>query len=166
MSQLNYVPEDWTDFIFATIGEAVGFIGCALIVLVYLLLILRMLYLSRFTADKFGRLVIIGVMSMMFLHVFQNIAMTLGLMPITGIPLPFLSYGGSNLVTNVVGISLVLNVTRNRSNAMPSYATPVSTVAGIRRRRKKQSIYVNSAQDDGFRKRIRSLRSKGNKKTA
>ncbi len=166
MSQLNYVPEDWTDFIFATIGEAVGFVGCALIVLVYLLLILRMLYLSRFTADKFGRLVIIGVMAMLFLHVFQNIAMTLGLMPITGIPLPFLSYGGSNLVTNVVGISLVLNVTRNRSSAMPAYATPAAKAAGIRRRRKKQSIYVNSAQDEGLRKRVRALRGKRNKKTA
>ncbi len=166
MSQLNYVPEDWTDFIFSTIGEAVGFVGCTLIVLTYLALILRMLYLSRFTADKFGRLLIIGVMAMMFLHVFQNIAMTLGLMPITGIPLPFLSYGGSNLVTNTIGISLVLNVTRNRSNAMPAYAVPVSGIRGIRRRRKKQSIYVNSADDDGLRKRMRALRSRRSNKPA
>ncbi|MGI6695880.1 MAG: FtsW/RodA/SpoVE family cell cycle protein [Christensenellales bacterium] len=166
MSQLNYVPEDWTDFIFATIGEAVGFIGCSMIVLTYLFLILRMLYLARFTADKFGRLVIIGVMSMMFLHVFQNIAMTLGLMPITGIPLPFLSYGGSNLLTNVIGVSLVLNVTKNRSTAMPAYAVPASALSSVRRRRKKQSIYVNSSDDDGLRKRIRALRGKRTKKTA
>ncbi len=166
MSQLNYVPEDWTDFIFATIGEAVGFVGCSLIVLTYLLLILRMLYLSRYTADKFGQLLIIGVMAMMFLHVFQNIAMTLGLMPITGIPLPFLSYGGSNLVTNVIGISLVLNVTRNRSNAMPAYAVPASALPGVRRRRKRKSIYVNAADDDGLRKRVRQLRGKRAKKTA
>lgn len=166
MSQLNYVPEDWTDFIFATIGEAVGFVGCSLIVLTYLLLILRMLYLSRYTADKFGQLLIIGVMAMMFLHVFQNIAMTLGLMPITGIPLPFLSYGGSNLVTNVIGISLVLNVTRNRSNAMPAYAVPTSALPGVRRRRKRKSIYVNAADDDGLRKRVRQLRGKRAKKTA
>ena len=166
MSQLNYVPEDWTDFIFATIGEAVGFVGSALIVLAYLFLILRMLYLSRFTADKFGRLVIIGVMSMMFLHVFQNIAMTLGLMPITGIPLPFLSYGGSNLLTNVIGVSLVLNVTKNRNNAMPTYAVPASAMGGVKRRRKKQSNYVNSSDDDGLRKRMRALRGKRAKKTA
>lgn len=149
MSQLNFVPEDWTDFIFATIGEAVGFIGTALILLLFLFLILRMLYLSRFTYDKFGRMVIIGVMSMMFLHVFQNIAMTIGLMPITGIPLPFLSYGGSNLLTNVIGISLVLNVTRNRTAAMPSYNVPAGAV--LRKRRRRQSpIYVNAAGSRRF----------------
>lgn len=115
MSQLNSVPEDWTDFIFSTIGEAFGFVGCAGVLLLYFLLIVRMLYLARFTKDKYGQLVIIGVMSMFLFHVFQNIAMAIGLMPITGIPLPFLSYGGSNMVTNMAGIGLVLNVTKNRS---------------------------------------------------
>ncbi len=88
MSQLNFVPEDWTDFIFSTIGEAVGFVGSSLIVITYLLLILRMLYLARYTSDKFGRMMIIGVMAMLFLHIFQNIGMTLGLMPITGFRCP------------------------------------------------------------------------------
>ncbi len=115
MSQLDYVPADWTDFIFSTIGEAFGFIGCGIIMLLYLLTILRMLYLARFTQDKFGQMIIIGVMSMFLFHVFQNIAMTLGLMPIAGIPLPMLSYGGSNMVTNMGGVGLVLNVVRNRS---------------------------------------------------
>ena len=115
MSQLNYVPADWTDFIFSTIGEAWGFVGCSLILLGYLLILLRMLYLARYTRDKFGMLVIIGVMGMLLFHVFENIGMTLGLMPITGIPLPFLSYGGSNMVTNMGGVALVLNVTKNRS---------------------------------------------------
>ena len=115
MSQLDYVPADWTDFIFSTIGEAFGFIGCSVILLIYLLIILRMLYLARFTQDKFGQMIIIGVMSMFLFHVFQNIAMTLGLMPITGIPLPMLSYGGSNMVTNMAGVGLVLNVVKNRS---------------------------------------------------
>lgn len=113
--QLNYVPADWTDFIYATIGEAWGFVGCSLVLLGYLLIILRMLYLARYTRDKYGMLVIIGVMGMLLFHVFENIGMTLGLMPITGIPLPFLSYGGSNMVTNMGGIALVLNVTKNRS---------------------------------------------------
>ena len=76
-----------------------------------------MLYLARFTNDRFGRLVIIGVMAMLFFHVFQNIAMSIGYMPITGIPLPFLSYGGSNFVTNITGVALVLNITRSRSAA-------------------------------------------------
>ena len=115
MSQLDYVPADWTDFIFSTIGEAFGFIGCGVILLIYLLIILRMVYLARFTQDKFGQMIIIGVMAMFLFHVFQNIAMTLGLMPIAGIPLPMLSYGGSNMVTNMAGVGLVLNVVKNRS---------------------------------------------------
>lgn len=123
MSQLNYVPADWTDFIFATIGEAWGFIGCGAIVLGYVAIILRMLYLARYTTDKYGMLVIIGVMGMLLFHVFENIGMTLGLMPITGIPLPFLSYGGSNMTTNMGGLGLVLNVTRNRSLA-GTYSAP------------------------------------------
>ena len=115
MSQLNYVPADWTDFIYATIGEAWGFVGCMTVLVMYFLILLRMLYLAFYTRDKFGRMVICGVLGMLLFHVFENIAMTLGLMPITGIPLPFLSYGGSNMVTNMGGIGLVLNVTRNRS---------------------------------------------------
>lgn len=115
LSQLNYVPADWTDFIFATIGEAWGFVGCVVLLLGYLLIILRMLYLARYTRDKYGMLIICGVIGMLLFHVFENVGMTLGLMPITGIPLPFLSYGGSNMVTNVGGVALVLNVTKHRS---------------------------------------------------
>ena len=115
ISQLNYVPADWTDFIYATIGETWGFIGCVAVLIGYVLILLRMLYLAWFTRDKFGRLIIIGVMGMLLFHVLENIAMTLGLMPITGIPLPFLSYGGSNMMTNMGGVGLVLNATRNRS---------------------------------------------------
>ncbi|MCI5957825.1 MAG: rod shape-determining protein RodA [Clostridiales bacterium] len=117
-SQLDYVPEDWTDFIFSTIGEAFGFVGCALVILTYLLIIVRMLYLARYTLDRFGQMVIIGVMAMLLFHVFENVGMTTGLMPVTGIPLPILSYGGSNLVTNMAGIGLVLNVIKNRSVTM------------------------------------------------
>ena len=115
ISQLNYVPADWTDFIYSTIGETWGFIGCLAVLVGYVLILLRMLYLAWFTRDKFGRLIIIGVMGMLLFHVLENIAMTLGLMPITGIPLPFLSYGGSNMMTNMGGVGLVLNATRNRS---------------------------------------------------
>ena len=136
ISQLNYVPADWTDFIYSTIGEAWGFIGCALILLMYLLILLRMLYLARFTYDKYGMLIIVGVMGMLLFHVFENIGMTLGLMPITGIPLPFLSYGGSNMTTNMGGIALVLNVTKNRSltAAISTPQTNANTVRYIRRR--------------------------------
>lgn len=112
---LGYVPENSTDFIFTVVGESFGFVGCMAVLAAYLFLILRMIYLARFTNDKFGRLVIIGVMAMLFFHVFQNIAMNVGVMPITGIPLPFLSYGGSNFITNIAAVALVLNITRSRT---------------------------------------------------
>lgn len=129
MSQLNYVPADWTDFIYATIGETFGFVGCFSVLVMYMLIILRMVWLAWFTRDKFGRMIITGVIGMLTFHVLENIAMTLGLMPITGIPLPFLSYGGSNMVTNMGGIGLVLNATKNRSsshmiNAPQTYLNP------------------------------------------
>lgn len=117
VTQLGGVPENSTDFIFSTIGEAFGFIGVAAVLGAYLFLILRMLYLARYTQDKYGKMIIVGVMSMLFFHVFQNISMCIGLMPITGIPLPFLSYGGSNYMTNIIGIGLVLNVVRSKTGA-------------------------------------------------
>ena len=131
MSQLNYVPADWTDFIFSTIGETWGFVGCVILLAVYICIILRMLYLAYYTRDRFGSLIIIGVMSMLLFHVFENIGMAIGLMPITGIPLPFVSYGGSNMVTNMGGVGLVLNVTRNRSQSSSIPTPQVKT--GIRR---------------------------------
>ncbi|MCR5567398.1 MAG: rod shape-determining protein RodA [Clostridiales bacterium] len=141
ISQLNYVPADWTDFIYSTIGETWGFIGCVAVLIGYVLILLRMLYLAWFTRDKFGRLIIIGVMGMLLFHVLENIAMTLGLMPITGIPLPFLSYGGSNMMTNMGGVGLVLNVTRNRSlnvsvNTPQTFYNPYN----IRKRFKTKSV--------------------------
>lgn len=123
-SQLDYVPEDWTDFIFSTIGEAFGFLGCSAVLLLYIAIILRMLYLAMYTHNRFGQQCIIGVMAMMFFHVLENIGMTTGLTPVTGIPLPFLSYGGSNLITNMIGIGLVLNVVRNRSITHASQYQP------------------------------------------
>ncbi len=127
-SQLDYVPADWTDFIFSTIGEAFGFTGSAFLLVAYLLLILRMLYLARYTTDRFGQMTIIGVMAIMLFHIFENIGMNAGLMPVTGIPLPFISYGGSNLVTNMAGIGLVLNVTKNRSITGSARLTPQPSV--------------------------------------
>ena len=129
-SQLDYVPQDHTDFIFSTIGEAYGFWGLMGVLGAYLLMLLRMTYLAYFTQERFGQMVIIGVMSMMLFHVFQNVAMTIGLMPITGIPLPFLSYGGSNLVTNMAGIGLVLNMVMNRSVTSMKGLTPQTRIKG------------------------------------
>ena len=117
ISQLDFVPEDHTDFIFSSLGEAFGFIGCCVVIGLYLYLLIRLLWLARFTQDKFGQLIIIGVMAMLFLHFFENIAMCVGLMPITGIPLPFISYGGSNFMTNIVGISLAVNAVKSRTSS-------------------------------------------------
>ena len=79
--------------------------------------------------DRFGQMIIIGVMGMLLFHVFENVGMTTGLMPVTGIPLPFLSYGGSNLVTNMAGIGLVLNVIKNRSVTMMPGIAPQTVSA-------------------------------------
>jgi rod shape determining protein RodA len=129
-SQLDYVPEDWTDFIFSTIGEAFGFTGSMFVVGMYLLIVLRLMYLARYTTDRFGQMVIIGVMAMMLFHVFENVGMNTGLAPVAGIPLPFLSYGGSNLITNMAGIGLVLNVVRNRSVTVGELPTPQTRISG------------------------------------
>lgn len=110
-SALDYVPQDHTDFIFSAIGETMGFIGCLIVLALYIYMLYRLLALALNTFDKFGRLVIAGVFAMMFFHVFYNIGMTIGITPVMGIPLPFLSYGGSNLVANMASIGLVVNIT-------------------------------------------------------
>lgn len=116
VSQLDYVPDQHTDFIFSTAAEAFGFIGAVIILVLYLLLLLRLLYMAYRTPDRFGKLLITGVVSMFFFHIFENIGMTIGLMPITGIPLPFMSYGGSNMWTNMIAVGLAQNAycRRNR----------------------------------------------------
>ncbi len=114
---LGYVPESSTDSVFSVVGECFGFVGCAGVLLLYLAMILRMIYLARFTQDKFSQLVIIGVVSMFLFHVFQNVAMSMGIMPITGIPLPFLSYGGSNFISNIAAVALVMNIAKNGNTA-------------------------------------------------
>lgn len=114
LSQLNYVPAKNTDFIFSVTVEALGFIGGAIVICLYLCLILRTIYLATKAKDSFGSFLIIGVVSMMVFHIFENIGMTIGLMPVTGIPLPFMSYGGSSMITNMIAYGLVLNVGMRR----------------------------------------------------
>ena len=120
---LQFVPESSTDSIFTVVGESFGFIGSVAVLTAYFLMVIRMLYLAQRTSDKFRRLVIIGVMSMFLFHVFQNIAMSMGIMPITGIPLPFLSYGGSNYISNIAAIAVVMNIARGGSEVQ-AYAMP------------------------------------------
>ena len=113
-NQLNFLPEQHTDFIFAVIGEEFGFIGAALVILLFTFLILQLLSVALKAKDNFGRLITVGVSAMFLFHVLENVGMSLGMMPITGIPLPFISYGGSSMVTSLIAVGLVLNINMRR----------------------------------------------------
>lgn len=109
-ASLGYISDDHTDFIFAIVGEAFGMVGACGLVVAYGLLFARLIYLSFKVKDPFGSYVIIGVFAMFLFHVVENIGMVIGLLPVTGIPLPFMSYGGSNMLTNMMAIGLAQNV--------------------------------------------------------
>jgi len=106
----RFVPEQQTDFIFTVAGEELGFVGCSLILFLYLLIFIRAFIICRQSRDLFGRLVCIGVIAWFIFQSFENIGMAMGLMPMTGVPLPFLSYGGSSMFANLIGIGLLQNV--------------------------------------------------------
>ena len=106
----RFVPEQQTDFIFTVAGEELGFVGCSLILFLYLLIFIRAFIICRQSRDLFGRLVCIGVIAWFAFQTFENIGMTMGLMPMTGVPLPFLSYGGSSMFANLIGVGLLQNV--------------------------------------------------------
>lgn len=106
----RFVPEQHTDFIFTVAGEQLGFWGSSLIVALYLVILMRAFSIARHTNDQFGRLVSVGVAAWFSFQIFQNIGMTMGLMPMTGVPLPFLSYGGSSMFANMIAIGLIQNV--------------------------------------------------------
>lgn len=108
--QGNFLPEHHTDFIFSVVGEELGFIGGSLVLLMFFLLITRMIKIATESRDIFGTLIVIGITSMLCFHVMINIGMTIGIMPVTGLPLPFMSYGGSGLLTNMVSMGLVLGI--------------------------------------------------------
>ncbi|MBQ9832473.1 MAG: rod shape-determining protein RodA [Clostridia bacterium] len=110
LAQLKFVPERHTDFIFSGIVEGLGFIGGTIIIVLYFLLMFRWIWVAIKAKDNFGTCIVSGVTAMLMAHVFENIGMTIGLMPVTGIPLPFISYGGSNLLTSMIGVGLVMNV--------------------------------------------------------
>jgi len=106
----RFVPEQQTDFIFTVAGEELGFIGSGAILILYLILLMRGFSIARRTNDPFGRLVCTGVIAWFAFQLFENIGMTLGLMPMTGVPLPFISYGGSSMFATLIGVGLLQNV--------------------------------------------------------
>ncbi|NJL01757.1 MAG: rod shape-determining protein RodA [Spirulinaceae cyanobacterium SM2_1_0] len=113
-TQLNFIPEQHTDFIFSAVGEELGFIGGMCLLVVFWLLCWRLIAIAQSASDNFGSLLTVGVLSMIAFQVFVNISMTVGLAPITGIPLPWMSYGRSALLTNFIAIGLVQSVANNR----------------------------------------------------
>jgi len=113
-SKLGFLPEQQTDFIFSALGEEWGLIGTILVVGLYLTLILWGLHIAVESKDRFGAILAFGVVAMLFWHTFINIGMVLGMLPVVGIPLPLLSYGGSFLISTLVGIGILLNVSMRR----------------------------------------------------
>jgi rod shape determining protein RodA len=105
-----YLPEAHTDFIFGIIAEQFGFIGASIVISLFFLLVYRMVHIALESNDLYGSYLCAGVIGMITFQVFQNVGMTIGLLPITGLPLPFISYGGSSLATYMLAIGLVLNV--------------------------------------------------------
>ncbi|MFZ5824254.1 MAG: rod shape-determining protein RodA [Bacillota bacterium] len=117
-NQLGFLPEQHTDFIFSVVGEELGFAGGLVILVLFMLLIWRIMVAAGQSKDRYGSLIATGVAAMIFFHVLENVGMTMGVMPVTGIPLPFVSYGGSSLMTNLMAMGLVLNVGMRRQSIM------------------------------------------------
>ncbi len=113
-NQLGYLPTKETDFIFAVIGEELGLLGGLLLLSLYAILLYRLIRIARHASNLFGSLMVSGITAMLFFHIFENIGMTMGLMPVTGIPLPFISSGGTFMLINMVSIGLSLSVGMKR----------------------------------------------------
>ncbi len=111
---LAFLPEQHTDFIFSVFAEEWGFLGCAFLILVFLLLIVWGLNVAYSCRDPFGSILTVGISAMIFWQVFVNIGMVMGLMPVVGVPLPFISYGGSSIATMMISIGLLINVSMRR----------------------------------------------------
>ena len=117
-SRLNFLPENHTDFIFSVIGEETGFIGCIVVLLLFFVLMYRTILIARNANDDFSMLLATGIGTMLCFQVLVNIGMTTGIMPVTGIPLPFISYGVSSLTTNMMAVGLLLNISLQRKKRM------------------------------------------------
>jgi len=109
-NQLNFLPQRHTDFIFSVIGEELGFLGSILVVGLFAILLWRAVQIAGRAKDMGGTLLVVGSVALIAFHVFVNIGMASGIMPVTGLPLPFITSGGSSLLTNCIAVGLILNV--------------------------------------------------------
>jgi rod shape determining protein RodA len=119
LANLGFLPEDHTDFIFSNLAERTGFVGGLLLLGLFFVLVWRMLHVATVSRDRFGVLIAVGIATIFLFHVFVNIGMTMGLMPVTGIPLPFISYGRSNLVVSVIALGLLQSVAMRSKKDSP-----------------------------------------------
>ena len=110
LGDLGYLPEDRTDFIFANLAEKVGFVGAMVVLVVFFVLVWRVLHAASISRDRFGVLIAVGVATMLTFHALINIGMAMGMMPVTGLPLPFVSYGRSNLLVSMMSVGLVQSI--------------------------------------------------------
>jgi rod shape determining protein RodA len=113
-SQLSFLPERHTDFAFSVFAEEWGFVACLLLLLLYLLVIFVGIYIARRATDRFGMYLALGVVALLFWHIVVNLGMVIGLLPVVGVPLPLFSYGGTSMVTTMIGAGLLLNVGMRR----------------------------------------------------
>jgi rod shape determining protein RodA len=113
-TQLRFLPEQHTDFVFSVIGEEFGFIGSFIVIVLFLILLLRAIYIASKVRNKFSGLMVIGAAAILGFHIIINIGMTVGMMPVTGLPLPFLSYGGSFLIVAMILIGMIVNASVRR----------------------------------------------------
>lgn len=113
-TQLRFIPEQWTDFIYCVIGEEFGFIGSFFVIVLFVIIFVKLLNYATSSKNEFNSLVSIGVLAVVFSHFAINIGMNVGLTPVIGLPLPFLSYGGSSLLVNMILIGIVMNIYKNR----------------------------------------------------
>lgn len=115
-NRLNFLPEQHTDFIFSIVGEEWGFVGSMIVLGFFFLLLYKGIMIIGSAGDRFGALIAGGILFMFSFHIIENIGMVMGLLPITGLPLPFISYGGSSLLTNLMAVGLLLNINMRRKN--------------------------------------------------
>lgn len=117
-TQLGFLHPKTTDFIFSVIGEEMGFVATGTITILYIVLVTKSIYIAKTAKDNVGSYIAIGIAGIFFFHMLENIGMTIGLLPITGVPLPFVSYGGSSMITNFICIGLLLNISSRRQKAI------------------------------------------------
>lgn len=115
-NQLGFLPTKETDFIFAVLGEELGLIGGLILLILYGVLLYRLIKIAKKSPNLFGSLIVTGISAMLFFHIFENVGMTMGVLPVTGIPLPFISYGGTFMLVNMVSIGLCLGVGMKRGS--------------------------------------------------